>query len=108
MFTNYDLGRTEFLAFQESTSRYTVGILIDGKSVGTGTLLQYERHRVVLTANHNLDGVSSLDELRFYFRPSGSIQEGSMSDFVGRRPMFLFKGDPVKLQGKVLRDLKND
>jgi hypothetical protein len=108
MFSDYELNKAEYLAFTERISCHTVGILMQGRAgVGTGTLLAYDRKRLVLTASHNLD-VVDISDLRFYFRPEGSMQERSVRDDRGIRHQVLSTGDRLIFRGEPVRDKKND
>jgi hypothetical protein len=57
-FSEFDLNKSEYLAFTESVSRYTLGVRTDGgRGIGTGTVLLRGGKKLLLTADHVLDGV---------------------------------------------------
>lgn len=83
IFSEFDLNKSEYLAFTEGISRYTVGVRTDGgRGIGTGTVLLRDRKKVLLTADHVLGGVDTA-QVRFYLRPEGTMIEVSVRDDVG-------------------------
>jgi hypothetical protein len=108
IFSEFDLNKSEYLAFTEGISRYTVGVRTDGgRGIGTGTVLLRDRKKVLLTADHVLDGVD-MAQVRFYLRPEGTMIEVSVRDDVVPRPRTFTFGDTLNLTGPPARDKKND
>jgi hypothetical protein len=53
IFSKSDLNKSEYLAFTETISRYTVGVRAHGGAgIGTGTLLLRAGKKSLLTADH--------------------------------------------------------
>jgi hypothetical protein len=78
MFTQNEMDKAEYLAFQERLASHTIGILTDGgRGVGTGTLASFNGHRVILTAHHVIKD-NPISKLRFSFRPEGNLEEVPM------------------------------
>jgi hypothetical protein len=72
-----DISDNQRRAMQEAFSCYVVGVFPnDGRETGTGTLIEWNGHRYVLTAWHVLNGVK-LNEVRFHTRQAGPIQEST-------------------------------
>jgi hypothetical protein len=108
MFSDYALNKAEYLAFTERVSCHTVGLLMHAnRGVGTGTLITYGDQRVVLTADHNLTQTSA-EDIRFYMRPAGTMQERSVKHDLSIRPRVLSIGDTLSFRCDPIRDRKND
>jgi len=108
MFSEFDVNKTEYLAFAESISCYTVGIgTHGGRGIGTGTLVLRGGERRLITADHVLDG-ADLSQTRFYMRPEGNMLEVSVRDGTGPRPRVFTVGDTLEFMGAPVRDKKND
>jgi hypothetical protein len=81
MFTEFQVNHAYFKAFQERISLHTVGISMHARrGIGTGVLVSFGSQNLILTAGHNLGG-TSVEDLLFHFRPEGSLQETTMSEF---------------------------
>jgi hypothetical protein len=109
MFTEFEINSAHFRAFQECIACHTVIILMGGgHQVGTGTLISYGSTNLILTANHNLTGITPSD-LLIGFKPGGTFQEVTMSEFKALAPT-LRPDTPYRLnfRGDVIRDMKND
>lgn len=99
------LGSAEVRAFIHTIARHTVALLPpDGTHVGTGTVVRWKALRLILTANHNLQGTRP-SAVRFVFYPGGTLREGPMGS----------SQDKTKLSAGVLLpvedavcDLEND
>jgi hypothetical protein len=78
------------------------------RQVGTGTLISYGSTNLILTANHNLEGITPSDIL-IGFKPGGTFQEATMSELQVLAPT-LRPDSPYRLNfcGDVIRDAKND
>ena len=106
-FTRYQMNKPEFVAFQECIANCTVGILTDdGRGVGTGTLVSSGPKRLILTADHVLNG-SDFSKLRFILRPEGSLQEAPLGRIAAPDPGYVLSGGPIK-PGNIVRDAAND
>jgi hypothetical protein len=109
MFTEFQVNSAHFHAFQESIACHTVVILMEKRrQVGTGTLISYRSKNLILTADHNLDGIMPAD-LLIGFKPGGTFQEATMSELQVLAPR-LRPDSPCRLnfRGDVVRDTKND
>jgi hypothetical protein len=105
-FTQFDKNNREVIAFRESLANHIVGILTDeGTGVGTGNLIRYGGRRVILTAHHVIKG-NDASNLRFAFRPEGSLEEAPLKRF-GKTSTPLLSGERIKVS-RVLIDIKND
>jgi len=105
MFTESQKNRAEFDALRERISSYSAGILTDGgRGVGTGTLVRRGAERLILTADHVLRG-TNLSELRFVFRPQGTLQEAPLRGLARKRPLL---SSGRLLRGELVRDTGND
>ncbi len=109
MFTEFQINSAHFKAFQESTARHTVVILIGGgRQVGTGTLISHGSTKLILTASHNLEETTPSD-LLIGFKPGGTLQETTMSEIEALAPTL--RPDPLyrlNFRGDVVRDSTND
>lgn len=106
---DYDQHNAEFLAFQETISNSIVGIAIDGPDpgIGTGTLVKWKGKRLLLTANHNLDGTTP-DCLRLLFRPPGNIKVAAMAEAAATYGLSPSPGIRAPLKREFCADLAND
>lgn len=97
------------LSLQESIACHTVIILMGGgRQVGTGTLISYGSTNLLLTANHNLAGITPSD-LLIGFKPGGTSQEVTATELKALAPTII-PDTPCRLsfRGDVIRDAKND
>ena len=91
------------LATLERIARYTVGIAVENNTgVGTGTLVQIDRERFILTAAHVV-GDSNSEEIRFWMRPPGPIQERAAADTTNSE----IGGFTLGVQLPIIQILKN-
>jgi len=70
-------------AAEEVVTSHTVGIIGETAAgprtgIGTGSAIEWEGHKLILTAAHVL-GKADTSELRFLFRPEGTIQRGDQA-----------------------------
>jgi hypothetical protein len=108
IFSEFDLNKSEYLAFTESISSHTAGVRTHGGTgIGTGTLLLRGGKKGLLTADHVLDG-AEMSQVRFYLRPEGTMREVSVRDNLAPRPRTFTLGDTLDLTGSLARDKKDD
>lgn len=74
----FTLGDAEGRAFLSAIAPYIAAVLLPGGDVGTGTFVRWNSSRLLLTANHNLDGTKA-SEVRFCVYPGGSLRDGPMT-----------------------------
>ena len=107
MFSEYDADRAEYMAFVHAIARHTVGLsILNGRNIGTGTLLEWQGRRFILTALHNLDGTKP-SEVRFFVTPPGNAEEGSMASHASKLRQ-LSSGQQLPVDDAYLSDQAND
>jgi hypothetical protein len=105
LFSTFDVEQAEYRAFTERITCHTAGLLMHGgRGVGTGILIAYGDKKIVLTAEHNLRD-ASIDDICFFLKPSGTMQEASMKDVMPQR---FNTGSRLRFKGAAASDPKND
>jgi len=78
---NSAINAQQRIALVERISTYTVGIALHANTcIGTGTLVEFDRQRLVITAEHVIADAGGVKNIRFWCRPPGPVIEKAAKD----------------------------